>query len=57
MKQFYIRIENLATREVLEWECRAPRFDCALASVRHHVTEWEWERFPLKTTITEKTEG
>ena len=57
MKQFTIRLENLATREVLEWECRAPRFDCALASARLHILEWEWERFPLKTTITEKTEG
>lgn len=57
MKHFFIRIENLATREVLEWECRTPRFDGALASARLHVLEWEWERFPLKTTITEKTEG
>lgn len=60
MRIFHVRIINLATHEILEWDVTIPELGDAtgvFVSVRRHVKSWGWEDFPLQTTITEKTEG
>ena len=60
MRIFHVRIVNLATREILEWDVSISVLGDAtgvFVSVRRHVKAWGWENFPLQTTITEKTEG